>query len=115
MTDIYDELLDQGNTSLQAPSGAETAPEQPDVYDKLLDGYQAAEKQRLQSSITQAMGTTPERAATTQSLAKSSGLPEDVVERNFDAVTQQVRMRELQSHLAASPILARQMADPQFA
>ncbi|NYT45145.1 hypothetical protein H0A64_09965 [Alcaligenaceae bacterium] len=122
MSDIYDQLLDQGNTTteptaptLQAPPSGDQPARQPDAYDTLLDGYQAAQKQRLQSSITQAVGTTPERTATAQSLAKATGLPEDVVERNFDAVAQQVRARELQSLLADSPILSRQMADPNFA
>lgn len=122
MSDIYDQLLDQGNTTteptaptLQAPSSGDQPVSQPDAYDTLLDGYQAAQKQRLQSSIAQAVGTTPERTATAQSLAKATGLPEDVVERNFDAVAQQVRVRELQSLLADSPILSRQMADLNFA
>lgn len=122
MSDIYDQLLDQGNTTtepaapaLQAPASGAQPNVQPDAYDTLLDNYQAAQKQRLQSSITQAVGVSPERIATAQSLAKATGLPQDVVERNFDAIAQQVRVRELQSLLADSPILSRQMADPNFA
>lgn len=113
---VFDRLLDEAQSKQETP--AATQPDANDpyaVFDSILDGYHAEQNQRLQSSITQALGSTSERAATTQSLAKSSGLPEDVVERNFDTVAQQVRMRELQSMLADSPILARQFSDPKFA
>lgn len=114
MADVYDQLLDE-----QKPTTAPAAPAAPaqskDAYDTILDGFQAEQDKALQQSLTQAMKVAPQQAATTQQLVKASGLPQDVVERNKDVVQQQVKLREIQSLLAASPILARQMQDPAFA
>lgn len=114
MADVYDQLLDE-----QKPTTAPAAPAAPaqskDAYDTILDEFSAQQDKALQQSLTQAMKVAPQQAATTQQLAKASGLPEDVVERNKDVVQQQVKLREIQSLLAASPILARQMQDPAFA
>jgi len=108
MADIYDQLLDEETETA-------TAAPQADVYDQLLDADQKAQDRQLQVSLDQALAVAPERAATAQELAKASGLPEDVVERNFQAVDKHVKARQLQSLMSTSPILARQMADPNFA
>jgi hypothetical protein len=110
MTDIYDQLLDE-----QTPQAAQPTTAQPDVYDGLLDEVQAGQRKALDVSLDKALKILPEKAATSQQLMKATGLPEDVVDRNFDAVQKQVRLREMQSLLTSSPILARQMADANFA
>lgn len=114
MTDVYDQLLDE-----QKPATAPAAPAAPaqskDAYDTILDEFQGQQNQALQQSLTQALKVAPEQAATTQQLVKATGLPEDVVERNKDVVQKQVKLREVQSLLASSPILARQMQDANFA
>lgn len=123
MADIYDQLLDQSGDAnerpvprLQTPRADDSVTAaQPDVYDTILDGYQKAQNQRLQASLDQALSVVPERAASVQTYAKDLGIPEEVVERNYEAVVRQAKVRELQSLLADSPILARQFADPQFA
>lgn len=93
----------------------EAAAAQPDVYDALLDQVQAGRDAQMRVSLDQALTVLPERAATAQTLAKSTGLPEDLVERNFDVVQQRAKVQALQSLMATSPILARQMSDPSFA
>ena len=114
MTDVYDQLLDT-----QQPDTAPVAPVAPtqskDAYDTILDEFQTQQNAATQQSLTQALKVAPQQAATTQQLAKASGLPEDVVERNQDVVQKQVKLQQLQSLLASSPILARQMQDPNFA
>lgn len=135
MSDIYDRLLDGEQTDTpaaqpvavptaeavaqepaRAPAPiAEVETEQPDVYDSLLDKDLQARDQQVRASLDQALSVIPERAATTQALAKATGLPEDLVERNFDAVQKQAKAQALQSLMARSPILARQMSDPTFA
>lgn len=114
MADVYDQLLDE-----QKPMTAPAAPAAPaqskDAYDTILDEFSAQNDKALKQSLDQALKAVPQQAATTQQLAKASGLPEDVVERNKDTVQQQVKLREIQSLLAASPILSRQMQDPAFA
>jgi hypothetical protein len=114
MTDIYDSILDGQEQG--APLTAPVAPAgQKDAYDTILDEFATKQDAALKQSLGEAMKVLPQQAATTQQLAKASGLPEDLVERNKDLVQQQVKMRELQSLLTSSPILARQMQDPAFA
>jgi len=114
MTDIYDSILDGQEQG--APLTAPVAPAgQKDAYDTILDEFATKQDAALKQSLGEAMKVMPQQAATTQQLAKASGLPEDLVERNKDLVQQQVKMRELQSLLTSSPILARQMQDPAFA
>lgn len=111
MADVYDQLLDD-----QQPTTEPVAPVQGgDAYDAILNEFDAQQDAALKQSLGQALKVLPQQAATTQQLAKASGLPADLVERNKDVVQQQVKLKELQSLLSASPILARQMQDPQFA
>lgn len=115
MSDIYDQLLDADQPAGQPAPVLEAGAAQPDIYDALLDQVQAGRDAQMRVSLDQALSVLPERAASTQSLARATGLPEDVVERNFDSVQKQAKAQALQSLLATSPILARQMSDPAFA
>lgn len=123
MADIYDELLDSGNYEVPGvrttttehsvkPSGAA---QQPDVYDTILDDVQANQRTQLQKSLEIAVPKQPDTQAKAQALAKANGLPIELVERNLQAIEERSRVRELQSLLADSPFLARQMTDPEFA
>lgn len=81
----------------------------------MLDDEAEQERQRAQQAATLAVKTPPEQAGRVRQLAESSGLPVPVVERNTDTVAQQERLREIAGALAASPVLRRQMSDPEFA
>ena len=110
MPDIYDALLDQQ----QAPPVAPAAPGI-DIYDRILDGEREAAQRALQPVLDMATKIQPERAAAAQGLAESSGLPIELVERNFEEVQRREQIRNMQNVLARSPVLARQMMDPAFA
>ena len=69
----------------------------------------------MQPVLDMATKIQPERAASAQGLAKSTGLPVEIVERNFDEVQRREQIRNMQDILGRSPVLARQMMDPEFA
>ncbi len=110
MPTIYDTLLDQQQNAPQEPQ----AP-QPSVYDKLLDTQEQAAQAATGVVLNQVMGKPTDRAARAQELAQSTRLPLDVVERNFDEVNRRDQARRLRDAMAFSPVLRRQMTDPQFA
>ena len=110
MSDIYDALLDQQ----QAPPAAPAAPAI-DIYDQILDGERQAAQRAMQPVLDMATKIQPERAASAQGLAKATGLPVEIVERNFEEVQRREQIRNMQDILGRSPVLARQMMDPEFA
>lgn len=116
MPDIYDQLL---GDSPAAPAAADNSAAAPAAspYDQILDQQQDMERRRLSGVLGEALKANPDQAAQTQKLAQASGLPVDTVERNADEVTRQERLRRTDTAklLADSPILARQLMDPDFA
>jgi len=114
MPDIYDQLLDQATPSPVAVDPTAPAPKQ-DVYDELLDKQQAENARTTSFGLEQAAQVKPDRAVQVRSLAQSSGLPVEMVERNFDQVQRRDKALKMQSVLAASPVLAKQLRAPEFA
>lgn len=57
----------------------------------------------------------PDRTAAAYGLAKSTGLPVEVVERNLEEVTRRERVKRMRALLEFSPVLAKQMREPEFA
>ncbi|NYT44606.1 hypothetical protein H0A64_07170 [Alcaligenaceae bacterium] len=116
MSDIYDQLLDQQTPSPIAvePSPLPPAPKK-DPYDTLLDQQQAMDARAADAQLERAAQVKPDRAAQVRDLAKSSGLPVDLVERNFERVQRRDRALKMRSLLASSPVLAKQMQAPEFA
>ena len=110
MSDIYDSLLDQQQAQPAAPAAPAI-----DIYDQILDGERQAAQRAMQPVLDMATKIQPERAASAQGLAKSTGLPVEIVERNFDEVQRREQIRNMQDFLGRSPVLARQMMDPEFA
>lgn len=111
MPTVYDTLLDQQ----QQDASQEPQAPQASVYDKLLDTQQQAEQAATGIVLNRVMGAPADKAARAQELAKSTRLPLDVVERNFEEVDRRDQARRLQDAMAFSPVLRRQMTDPQFA
>jgi len=110
MSDIYDALLDQQRAQPAVPAAPAI-----DIYDQILDGERQAAQRAMQPVLDMATKIQPERAASAQGLAKSTGLPVEIIERNFDEVQRREQIRNMQDILGRSPVLARQMMDPEFA
>ncbi|MER1940653.1 hypothetical protein ABS755_08085 [Castellaniella sp. FW104-16D08] len=86
-----------------------------DDYAQMANGDAQARDVAVQAAVNKALYTMPDDAATVKSMADRSGLPEPVVERHRDEVSRVLRMRDIRQALADSPILTRQMTDPEFA
>lgn len=67
------------------------------------------------ASVRSSLDSNPDKVAKAKRLSDASGLPQPLVERNPEDVGRSQRLRELQDLMSVSPVLARQMADPNFA
>src|SRR6185436_9775628 len=84
---LYDDALEQLDPA--------ATPGPKNVYDSLLDERDASGQQQLRTAVVQAQGTTPDRAARVKQLATKTGLPTDIVERNFEAISQRVTSEDV--------------------
>lgn len=67
------------------------------------------------STVRNSLAINPDKAAQTNSLADATGIPASTVGRNFDDVAAQKKLSDIRQAMAVSPILTRQLTDPQFA
>lgn len=125
MTD-YGKLMDQ---SAAAPDAARTRQalisqiptDQPPVvepaelYGGLMDADGEQAKARMNVVLDVALKHQPDTAASDKSLAATMGLPIEVVERNRDEIQRIAKIKQVQALTTASPVLARQLGDPEFA
>lgn len=85
-------------------------------YLDLAQGLASREQERARFLIDTALKADPVRAAEIQRLKNTTGIPPDMIERNFE----EVRRREALSAINLvqiakdSPVLARQLQDPNF-
>jgi hypothetical protein len=82
-------------------------PATPEVneYEALLDRQEQAARVRFNASAYLSAGINPDQRAKAINLAKRSGLPADVVERNLPEVERQVYMRDMAGLYERSPKL----------
>lgn len=111
---IYDQLAEQ-RAKPQGPAPA--PPAERTVYDDLLDRQQQQADLLRVASFNAAVKSSPDAAAEAQRISQQLGLPADVAERNLDQVRAISAQRDYENrNLAAfSPILDRQLRDPEFA
>lgn len=111
MANPYDDVVASLKTDRQgaAPGGA-------NPYDGVLDDIQIEQQKRTRYVFEKALSVNPDAAAEAKKLANQTGLAPDVVARNLDEVRrkEQARMLDLARMAEASPVLARQLADPEF-
>jgi GNAT superfamily N-acetyltransferase len=111
MDDLYGSMA----ADEAAQRKASRAPVIDDVYTSMAADEATQRSAQLNASLRQAIPINPDQAAKVSRLSSATGVPPDVVRRNEQTVAEQVKLQQLQSVLSASPILARQMVDPQFA
>lgn len=125
MTD-YGKLMDQ---SAAAPDAARTRQdlvsqiptdlppvvEPAELYGDLMDADGEQAKARMNVVLDVALKHQPDTAASDKSLAATMGLPIEVVERNRDEIQRIAKIKQVQALTTASPVLARQLGDPEFA
>lgn len=106
-------LLPEEESRLSQPADAAAA-DQPAPTTFLLPDEQPVE-QRATTTLRNVLPINPDKAGEARRIASNTGMDESVVDRNFDQAKNESRLRDLQSALASSPILARQLTDPSFA
>lgn len=106
-------LLPEEESRLSQPADAAAA-DQPAPTTFLLPNEQPVE-QRATTTLRNVMPINPDKAGEARRIANNTGMAEPVVDRNFEQAKNESRLRDLQSVLASSPILARQLTDPNFA
>ena len=86
-------------------------------YDDLLasEGTKDEARTNLRASVIGALPTNPDQYAEAKRLAKTSGVPAPVVERNMDEVRKQVTLNEYDSLIERAPVTASKFQNPEFA
>lgn len=112
---IYSQLLDQDEAQARVPAG-DSAPEaQGNIYAKILDQDDVQTQARVNTAVGLAGRIEPDAAALAKALARSLSLPVDTVERNLPQAEALQRDRDLARLRDTSPVLWRQLTDPEFA
>lgn len=106
---LFDETLAQLGP---APASAPVPPRS--IYDDTLAAQDGATQSTLRRSMVQAAPTSPTRAADVQQLSQQTGLPADVVDRNYDDIQKRARLSEIPyaKLTTNTPALAQRLSDP---
>ncbi len=67
---------------------------------------------QLRTSLYQSLNTNPDEAARARNLSNKSGIPVDVVQRNFAQVNRNVQLNEFDEYLKRSPLLGQWLSNP---
>lgn len=119
MTDYTRQMQAQENSysrRMREERAAEIVPEEDNPYLRRMREEQAFEQNRLRTVLEMAVKEDPDIAAERLRLSQASGLPPDVVKRNLETirVKEQARMVDLARMASESPVLYRQLVDPNF-
>lgn len=93
------------------------APQGENPYMDLAKGDLEQTQQQIRGILDVVSPVNPDQAAEAVKLSRTSGLPEQTVQDNLAEVKrmERVRLLNLQRVMADSPVLARQLTDPNFA
>lgn len=86
-------------------------------YDDLLASEGAKDEARttLRASVIGALPTNPDQYAEAKRLARTTGVPAPVVERNMDEVKKQATLNEYDALIERAPVTASKFQNPEFA
>jgi hypothetical protein len=84
-------------------------------YARVINMQVENERETLRQSLMQSVNKNPDQVAQIERLAKETGIPQPVVERNLARVIADKRTQELQETAQFSPILGQQLSNPTFA
>lgn len=86
----------------------------PDPLDAAIDGV-TQDNARLRTSLYGAVKQNPDEVARATQLARQTGLPTPIVQRNLQTVQQRATLDRAEQMRIDTPALARQMENPDFA
>ena len=118
-TDELEQLPPARVTPPPAPAPATPATKDPtaDDYARMFAEQDGGRKQQLRSSLVQSQDETPDRAADVIRLSRQTGIPQDVVGRNYDEIRKHTAIEQapLTEMVRDTPALATWAADPKNA
>lgn len=83
--------------------------------DALVEQWKTEQNFQFSTSINNAVNYNPAQVAKNRRVAQSTGLPDDVVERNAQEAERMARINQIRQAAAKSPVLAQQLSDLEFA
>jgi GNAT superfamily N-acetyltransferase len=98
-----------------APSGANTPDSDGNPFLPLVDAEVKQRREKANTVLELVLPRNPDKEAEAKRLGATFGLDADTVSRNHDELARIARVRDIQRMTAASPVLARQLANPDFA
>jgi ribosomal protein S18 acetylase RimI-like enzyme len=112
MADILEE---QQGIDPAAPAAAGTSA--PSPYDETLAIQDSQRQQKLRTSLVQADSQTPDRAADVQRLATQTGIPSQIIDRDYDTYAKRAKFvsTPFNQIVKESPALATWASEPQHA
>lgn len=105
---LYDDAVEQLADSTPPP----TLP--PNPYDQTVQDMHAGQTQTLRTSLAQADGTTPDRAADVAKLSQRTGIPAPIIDRNYDTIRRRATLDDTpyRQMLTDSPATSAFLAEP---
>lgn len=98
-----------------APAGANTPDSDGNPFLPLVDAEVKQRREKANTVLELVLPRNPDKEAEAKRLSATFGLSVDTVSRNQEELARIARAREIQRMTAASQVLARQLANPDFA
>jgi len=99
---------DEFDAAAARVTGTTRAPDVDAAAANVIDGQRV----QLRTSLYQSLNTNPDEAARARNLSNKSGIPVDVVQRNYAQVNRNVQLNEFDRVLDRSPLLGQWLSNP---
>ena len=99
---------DEFDAAAQRVAGVKKAPTLDEAAANVLDG----QRTQLRTSLYGALDSNPDEAARAKNLSNKSGVPVDIVQRNYAQVNRNVQLNEFDETLKRSPLLGQWLSNP---
>jgi hypothetical protein len=99
---------DEFNAAAARVAGVKKAPTLDESAANVIDG----QRTQLRTSLYGALDANPDEAARAKNLSNKSGIPVDIVQRNYAQVNRNVQLNEFDETLKRSPLLGQWLSNP---
>jgi len=84
-------------------------------YQQVIQQKTTQDEELLRQSLMTSVDKNPDQAAQIQKLAEANKMPVELVQRNLAVMVRDQRVKDLKESARLSPVLSRQLSDPDFA
>lgn len=99
---------DEFDAAASRIAGVKKAPTLDEAAANVIDG----QRTQLRTSLYGALDSNPDEAARAKNLSNKSGVPVDIVQRNYAQVNRNVQLNEFDETLKRSPLLGQWLSNP---